>query len=301
MRKFIVMVAGMLLATCFVASATALKKLSKGMTNGGEYILSFLESGKVLVVEDDILMMVSMDEFDSYSYAKRDSNTWITRWTTDATGKKAYTFTNKVTGKLLTLPPNGTQSDVLVNWEGGISKFTWKDDPTSPDSASISGNISETKQIKLCKAIMVKNDFTGSKQTYAQLAADTANCREIVCTFALDSESVPSISDNINDAFGPFSSDGGGEDGEDGGDSGNTTNNVQKKSSSNGLSTGATAGIIVASVVIVVVMVVVAVVVGMSISTTAAAGGAAAAAVGGATAVSSQAAFVTGAAGAGAA
>ena len=205
------MVAGMLLATCFVASATALKKLSKGMTNGGEYILSFFESGKVLVVEDDKLTMVRIDEFDGYSYAKRDSNTWITRWTTDATGKKAYTFTNKMTGKLLTLPPY-TQSDVYVNWEGGISKFTWKDDPTSPDSASMSGNISASVQIKLCKAIMVKNGFTGSKQTYAQLAADTANCREIVCTFKLDSESVPSIP-NIDDAFRPFST-GSGEDGD---------------------------------------------------------------------------------------
>ena len=175
-KKIFALVAGLLLATGFDvwadSSNSPLKNLEKTevMTNGGEYFLTMYNDRevkeRVLTVQGDSLAMVDYDTFDSYSRSRQDSSRWVVNWTNEtADGSLVYTFTNKSTGKNLSLPKE--EGKALVDAPDGFSQYLWMNYPTGTgqDRRYTKGDILRSyicadTSIQVCRTFVLTKDIT---------------------------------------------------------------------------------------------------------------------------------------------
>ncbi len=220
MKKLFALVTGLLFATGFDVLADSydspLKNLEKTdkMTNGGEYFLTMYNGGTnvkdgVLTVQGDSLAMVDYEVFDNYSRSRQDSNLWVVNWTNEAVyGNFVYTFTNKSTGKNLSLPKE--EGKALVDAPNGFSQYLWIGHPTGTGSSRKytkgdipTGYICADTSLWVCKTFTLTKDITAeagklSYNTLKSLSGEDAVGYESI-RLVKWANSAPSINVDIQD------------------------------------------------------------------------------------------------------
>ena len=131
-KKFSTLVASVLLATSFGASAQTLVNgtAPNVLTNGQYYLLgtnATNSAAEYLFLDGDSLITVDQAALTAKTALTRSYGQWKVEFSNGIDGKPVYTFTNKATGAKMALPANGK----AVVAGGPVNSFKWQDDTTS--------------------------------------------------------------------------------------------------------------------------------------------------------------------------
>ncbi len=173
-KKLSSLVAGVLLATSFSASALSVKSplTTKNVKfeNGQSYYLTTDSTylGDVLVINsDNKLEFVSRSSFDAYTKANRAYGYWTISQEASPSGDYVYKFLNKGTGEYLSIPDSAT-TVLSANAENGISNFLWDltGEPSANDSyagAPLKSFLKDGSSIGIYNVLEVNQDYSGTE------------------------------------------------------------------------------------------------------------------------------------------